>query len=129
MRKAGASTNRHACRRTYLISTAAITATAAATAKVSLDHGLGFINGQHSSVQLGTAELSNRLVRAVRHCHEPKAFGSACFAVRDDGDRFNRAVLCKCIIEIVFRRLERQISNKNLFRHLLPICKGTSGTL
>src|SRR5262249_61101141 len=29
----------------------------------------------------------------------------------------------------IFRRLERQISNKYFFRHYLPIfCKGTSGT-
>ena len=50
---AGASTKQHACVRNLL--SIGRDHTAAAAAKVSLDHGPGFIDGQHSPIQFGTA--------------------------------------------------------------------------
>src|SRR5438128_10957309 len=99
----------------YLVSTT--TAAAVATAKVSLDHRFGFIDGQPSTVKFRPAELGNRLVRPIRHRYKTKAFGSTCFAIRDNRDGFYGAVFRECVIEIGFCRLKRQISNKYFLRH------------
>src|SRR6266516_2473859 len=84
----------------YLVSTT--TTAAVAAAKVSLDH----------------------------RPDKSRSCRSACLAIRDDRDGFYGAVLRKCVIEIVFCRLKRQISNKYCFRHLFTYtCEGTSGAL
>src|SRR4029453_9018851 len=56
------------------------------------------------------------------HYDKPKAFGATRTPIRDDGDRFHSSALLKRIRDVALAGLKRQISNKQSFRHLIPIC-------
>jgi len=59
------------------------------------------------------------------HYDKPKAFGAARTPIRDDSDRFHSSPLLKRIRDVALAGLKRQISNKQSFRHLIPICEAS----
>jgi hypothetical protein len=111
-----------------LVPIASATAAIAATAEVFFDHRSGFIDGQGSTRELGAIHLGDCLVGALlRHLYKTESLGTACITVGDDLNRFDSSALFKGASDIALCRLERQISNKQFFRHFIYlICKGTS---
>src|SRR2546422_3454952 len=84
------------------------------TAKISLNHGLCFIDSQSSPVELRAIKRRNCLVGTLflSHHHKAKPLGSTCIAIRDDTYRLDNTARLKHTGDIAFCRLKRQISNK-----------------
>jgi len=102
-----------------LVPVASATAAIAATAEVSFDHRFRYVDRQGAATELGSIQLSDRLVSLfLAHGYETEALGTARISIRDDLNRFYSSELLKCSSDIAFCRLKRQISNKQFFRHL-----------
>jgi hypothetical protein len=70
-----------------------------------------FVYRECSAVKRGSVELCNRFFSiTVAHFHKTESPGAAGVAISDDADRFDLTGLCEQAVEIVFRRLKRQIS-------------------
>jgi hypothetical protein len=101
-----------------LVSTISATATlsgaslsGASAHEVLLTKRTRFVHGKRSAPQFGSVELRDRFFSiVVVHFHESESSGPAGVAVRDNADRLDLSGLCEQALEIVFRRLKRQIS-------------------
>ena len=96
-----------------LVSTVSATATlsGAAAHKVLPTKRTRFVHRKRSALQFSSVELRDRFFSiVVAHFHESESPGPAGVAVRDYADRFDLSGLCEQALEIVFRRLKRQIS-------------------
>ncbi len=70
-----------------------------------------FVHRQRATVQVGPVELRDGFFGiTVGHFHETEPSRTARVTIRDDAYRFHLASLCKQAVEVVFRRLKRQIS-------------------
>jgi hypothetical protein len=86
-------------------------ALSAAAHEVLLIKRARFVHGKRSAPQFGSVELRDRFFSiVVVHFHESESPGPAGVSVRDNADRLDLSGLCEQALEIVFRRLKRQIS-------------------
>jgi hypothetical protein len=94
-----------------LVPAASATLSGVAAHEVLPDKRTRFVHRKRSAFQFSSVELRDRFFSiVVAHFHEPKSSGPAGVAVRDNSDRFDLSGLCEQALEIVFRRLKRQIS-------------------
>jgi hypothetical protein len=112
--------SKHRTRRALDLITIPARAAAVSATEISPHHGLGFINRQASALQLGAVKRRDCFFGATFffHYNKAKTLRAACIPIRDDTDRFHSPALLKCSCDFLFRRLKRQISNKQFFRHL-----------
>jgi hypothetical protein len=102
------------------VSAAAGIPTAASTfaREVSLHERFGFVDGQLSTVELRSAQLRNGFGGiVVAHRDKTETFRAARLAIRDDAGGLYGANLIEEAGEIIFCRVERQISYENF--HLI----------
>ena len=99
------------------IISAASAATAAAT-ELPLDHRTSFVHRQRPATEFGAVQLLDCGIGiVVAHFDKTEALRSASGPIGNDAHRLHSSALCEQSIEITFRRIERQITNKNFFRH------------
>jgi hypothetical protein len=77
-------------------------AASAATAPGTVSFGLGLIDGQGPSAQIGPIERSDRLVGLVGigHFDEAEAAGATCISIGDECDFFYRAMCLEDIPQL-----------------------------
>jgi hypothetical protein len=97
--------------------TAASSAITATTAN-ALRLGPCFVHVQRPSGKLSAIERCNRLFSffGVRHLDESEATGAAGIAIRDYADAIHLSVGCKKVAQLIFRDVEIEVANKNVFQ-------------
>src|SRR2546430_15871886 len=98
-RKLPARFARLACMTAIVIAPATAAAKALAAAFWPVSLGLGFVDGQRSSAQIGSVQGRDGLIglAGIRHLHKTETAGAACLPVRYEGDFFHSAVRLKSI--------------------------------
>jgi hypothetical protein len=95
--------------------TAATTGPAATAAEPSLVARAGFIHGQRPTVQIGPVQGVDRRSRlgVIRHFDECEPARLAGVPVADDLDAIDLSVLSEYLLEVLFDRRVRKITNVN----------------
>ena len=99
-------------------------ATAAAASTRTIPFGTSFIDAHRAAGNLGKIDLFDRLscLIAVGHLHKCETAGTPRFTIRDDVDRRYLAVFRKCLPEIFFGSIVRQVAHVNVSHALIPFC-------
>lgn len=97
---------------------AAIT-TAAAAALVA---GPGLIDGQITAAKILAVECVHRLLATIGHLNETEAARAIRLAVHDDLCRKHLAIAAEQLLQLIRRRVVRQVSDVKLLGHGLAPC-------
>ena len=98
--------------------TAASSAITATTTANALRLGPCFVHVQRASGKLSAIERRNCLFSffGVRHLDESEATRAAGIAIRDDADAIHLSVGSKKVAQLIFRDVEIEVANKNIFQ-------------
>ena len=119
---ATAITRARAAATTTAAAISAATAITTATAAATLVAGPGLVDGQITAAEILAVEAVHRVLATIGHLNETEAAGSIRLAVHDDLCRKHLAVAAEQLVQLIRRRVVRQVSDVKLFGHGLAPC-------